>query len=124
MKKYLILILFCCFITTIFAQERKYYCEVICVGKVSGGENVYFDFGGITLTGVIKYKNGTKPVDDKGNEIKFNSHAEVLNWMAERGWNFEAVRYDSSGLTTTIYTFSKITSKEKIKDGIILKKEQ
>ena len=75
------------------------------------------------MSGLVNYyKNDNKPVDSDKKEIKFSSCSDVLNYMADRGWNLELVRYISSSEdAATIYTFSKTTTKEKLKDGIFLK---
>lgn len=122
MKKYLLVFLLCFTSIVSFAQERKYYCETLCDPKLSGGYIVYLDMGDMQGENFSFGKNDkSKPVDRNGKEVKFPSLASVLNWMSERGWKLEIkVEVHGAG-EMTVYTFSKITTKDKIKEGINLK---
>ena len=104
-----------------FAQGRKYYCGVICEPKASGGTNAYVDFGERKLIGLMNYKSECKPIDESKKEINFQSRAEILNWMADRGWALETTTSYNSKTIIIVYTFSKQTTKDKVKDGINLK---
>ena len=66
--------------------------------------------------------NDAKPIDEQGKEINFPSAASFINWMVDKKWELVfKVRHEAAG-GFVIYTFSKITSKDKIKEGIRLKK--
>ena len=121
MKKCLFLILFNCLFSVMLAQERKYYCEAICNIKTSGKENVYLDFGDKKTIGLMDYNNDCKPVDQEKKEIEFYSRADILYWMADKGWNLETTTSYISKSFIIVYTFSKTTTREKIKEGIVLK---
>ena len=71
----------------------------------------------------MDYNNDCKPVDKekKEIEIEFYSRADILNWMADKGWNLETTTSYISKSFIIVYTFSKTTTREKIKEGIVLK---
>ena len=115
MKKCLFLILFNGLFSVMLAQERKYYCEAICNIKTSGKENVYLDFGDKKTIGLMDCNNDCKPVDQEKKEIEFYSRADILNWMADKGWNLETTTSYISKSLIIVYTFSKTTTREKNK---------
>ena len=41
--------------------------------------------------------------------------------MVDKGWNLEFKVLESDNANNAFYTFSKVTSRSKIKEGIILK---
>lgn len=127
MKKYLFLlfVLLCCTQTRLMAQERKYYCEARCESKITGGCIIYLDFGDLQGEKFSFGKNNdVKPIDEQGKEINFPSTASFINWMVDKNWELVfKVRQEAAG-GFIIYTFSKITSKDKIKEGIRLKMDK
>lgn len=104
------------------AQEKKYYCEARCEYKITGGCIIYLDFGDIQGEKFSLWKNNdAKPIDEQGKEINFPSAASFINWMVDKNWELVfKVKLEVAGVPI-IYTFSKITSKDKIKEGIRLK---
>lgn len=127
MKKYLFLlfVLLCCTQTRLMAQERKYYCEARCESKITGGCIIYLDFGDLQGEKFSFGKNNdAKPIDEQGKEINFPSTASFINWMVDKNWELVfKVRQEAAEAFIT-YTFSKITSKDKIKEGIRLKTDK
>lgn|GEM_PF-1186088 len=127
MKKYLFLlfVLLCCTQTRLMAQERKYYCEARCESKITGGCIIYLDFSDLQGEKFSFGKNNdAKPIDEQGKEINFPSTASFINWMVDKNWELVfKVRQEAAEAFIT-YTFSKITSKDKIKEGIRLKMDK
>lgn len=107
-------------------QERTYYCEIFCGVSVNSNEiEVYFDFGDKQLGKSRGHNSKLEAIDETGQPIKFKSRADVLNWMSDRGWTFVSQNYyvmDKYEYSDEILiVMSKVTTREKIKDGIILK---
>ena len=127
MKKYLFLlfVLLCCTQTRLMAKERKYYCEARCESKITGGCIIYLDFSDLQGEKFSFGKNNdAKPIDEQGKEINFPSTASFINWMVDKNWELVfKVRQEAAEAFIT-YTFSKITSKDKIKEGIRLKMDK
>lgn len=127
MRKYLLFlfVLLCYAQTNLMAQEKKYYCEARCEPKITGGYIIYLDFGDMQGERFSFGKNNdAKPIDEQGKEINFPSAASFINWMVDKNWElFFKVRHEAAG-GFIIYTFSKITSKDKIKEGIRLKNDK
>ena len=127
MKKYLFLliVLLCCTQTRLMAQGKKYYCEARCEPKITGGYIIYLDFGDMQGERFSLGKNNdAKPIDEQEKEINFPSAASFINWMADKNGELVfKVRQEAAGGVIT-YTFSKITSKDKIKEGIRLKMDK
>jgi hypothetical protein len=107
------------------AQERKYYCEARCESKITGGCIIYLDFSDLQGEKFSFGKNNdAKPIDEQGKEINFPSTASFINWMVDKNWELVfKVRQEAAEAFIT-YTFSKITSKDKIKEGIRLKMDK
>ena len=55
----------------------------------------------------MDYNNDCKPVDKekKEIEIEFYSRADILNWMADKGWNLETTTSYISKSLIIVYTF-------------------
>ena len=83
---------------------------------------VYLDFGDLKETpSLFESYNKLRPVDEQGKYIIYTSAGNFLNWMADKGWNLDFKVFEPGEVEHTVYTFSKITSRSKIKEGIILK---
>ncbi len=122
MKKnlFLLILLFCVPIL-LMAQEKKYYCEARCYFR-GLSYVVYLDFGDLKETpSIFESYNKIRPVDEQGKYIIYTSAGNFLNWMADKGWNLDFKVFEPGEVEYTVYTFSKITSRSKIKEGIILK---
>ena len=72
------------------AQNKKYYCEVKGIEKESSsGLKIVFDFGNNPVYSVWSgLKSKQKLVDEKGEEILFNSMVDAGNYMSDKGWTF------------------------------------
>ena len=83
---------------------------------------VYLDFGDLKETpSIFESYNKIRPVDEQGKFIKFLTAVSFLNWMVDKGWNLEFKVLEPDNANNAVYTFSKVTSRSKIKEGIILK---
>jgi hypothetical protein len=109
-----------------YAQHR-YYCEVKGIEKeLSSGLKIIFDFGTNTsynawggLSSKLKF------VDEKGEEIKFNSMVDAANYMSDRGWTFQQAYsfvYDGRPIIHWIF-FKDAENMEKAREGIMTKSE-
>ena len=87
MKKILFIIFLFAVVVPSFAQSRRYLCELKGVEKsFSAGLKIIFDFGESPIYDAwIGIKNKQKFVDDKGNEIEFNSMVDAANYMISKG---------------------------------------
>lgn len=109
MKKILFVCL-CTFVTTIaFAQDSSWRHVSITVlpRLMSNKINVEVDYGGDT-----KFFSDTRMKDDEGKAVKFNSVADILNYMSKEGWE----------LVTAQVTFN--TSAQKIWTILMRRKEK
>ncbi|MET3978513.1 hypothetical protein ABIB62_001082 [Mucilaginibacter sp. UYP25] len=81
------------------------YC-IVSPSRVIFGEKVSLDID----YGIAGDENDDKTlVDTKGKKIKFNSLAEALNYMAQRGWLFvNTLRYGADDYSR--YLFRRKTS--------------
>lgn len=124
MKKYLFLTLFgLVFALNASAQENKKYCMVTCMMKGNGAYSVFLDFGDSKLDGTLGKNESCKPVTPDGKEIKFLSPMMAVNWMADRGWQYVSQESSLQIQTYFIFIMSKQTTPEKLKEGILLKKD-
>lgn len=123
-----LLVTFCFMMFTMYvnAQER-YYCEVKGIEKeFTSGLKIIFDFGTETsynMWGDLSSK--LKFVDEKGEEINFNSMVDAANYMVKRGWVFQQAYSSIYGGHPIIHWifFKDAESMEKAKEGILTKKE-
>jgi len=83
MKKFLALAFFCLASSFAFAQDSSYRHVSITVlpRLMSNKINVEVDYGGDT-----KFFSDTRMKDDEGRAVKFNSVADILNYMSKEGW--------------------------------------
>ena len=112
---------------TVFAQTKKYYCEVKGVEKeLTSGLKIVFDFGNnpvYSAWGGLKSKQ--KLVDEKGEEIPFNSMVDAGNYMSDKGWTFLQAYtsvYSSQAIVHWIF-YKEAESPEEAIRGIITKDE-
>ncbi len=110
-----------------FAQTKKYYCEVKGVEKeLSSGLKIVFDFGNNSVYsawGGLKSKQ--QLVDEKGEEIPFNSMVDAGNYMSDKGWTFVQAYtsvYGSQAIVHWIFYKEATTPNEAVK-GIMTKDE-
>lgn len=109
-----------------YARQR-YYCEVKGIEKeFSAGLKIILDFGtkaSYNIWGDLSSQ--LKFVDDKGDEIKFNSMVDATNYMAERGWEFQQAYssvYSGNSIIHWIF-FKDAENMEEAKEGIMTKTE-
>lgn len=109
------------------SAQRRYYCEVKGIEKeLSAGLKIIFDFGtkaSYNIWGDLSSQ--LKFVDDKGEEIKFNSMVDAANYMVERGWKFQQAYssvYSGNSIIHWIF-FKDAENMEEAKEGIMTKAE-
>lgn len=112
---------------SINAQTKKYYCEVKGVEKeLTSGLKIVFDFGNNPVYSVWSgLKSKQKLVDEKGEEIPFNSMVDAGNYMSEKGWTFLQAYtsvYGSKAIVHWIF-FKEAESPEEAIRGIMTKDE-
>lgn len=120
-------LLACCLILStewIHAQQR-YYCEIKGIEKSISGLKIIFDFGTDASYNIGSLNDKLKFVDDRGEEIKFNSMVDAANYMVERGWQFQQAYSSVYGEHSVIHWifFKDAENMAKAKEGIVTKKE-
>lgn len=110
-----------------FAQTKRYYCEVKGIEKeLTSGLKIVFDFGNNPIYSVwTGLKSKQKLVDEKGEEIPFNSMVDAGNYMSDKGWTFlQAYTSAYSGQAIVHWIFYKDaeTPEDAVK-GIMTKEE-
>lgn len=110
---------------SIYAQTKRYYCEVKGVEKtLTSGLKIVFDFGNnpvYSAWGGLKSKQ--KLVDEKGEEIPFNSMVDAGNYLSDKGWTFVQAYtsvYGSQAIVHWIFV-KEATSPEEAVKGIMTK---
>ncbi len=112
---------------SIYAQSKKYYCEIKGVEKeLAVGLKIVFDFGSnpiYSAWGGLKSKQ--KLVDEKGEEIPFNSMVDAGNYLSDKGWTFVQAYTSVYGLHAIVHwIFTKeAKSPEEAIKGIMTKDE-
>lgn len=117
--------LFVLIAVSISAQTKRYYCEVKGVEKeLTSGLKIVFDFGNnpiYSAWGGLKSKQ--KLVDEKGEEIPFNSMVDAGNYLSDKGWAFVQAYtsvYGSQVIIHWIFTKEAYSPEEATK-GIMTK---
>ena len=105
---------------TMIAQTKKYYCEVKGIEKeLSAGLKIVFDFGNNPVYSAWGgLKNKQKLVDEKGEEIPFNSMVDAGNYFVQAYTSI----YESKSIIHWIFYKEATSPKEAVK-GIITKDE-
>ena len=110
---------------SVSAQTKRYYCEVKGVEKaLTSGLKIVFDFGNnpvYSAWGGLKSKQ--KLVDEKGEEIPFNSMVDAGNYLCDKGWTFVQAYtsvYGSQAIVHWIFV-KEATSPEEAVKGIMTK---
>lgn len=127
MKKYILFLFLTLANITAIAQIRKYYCEIKGIEKgLSSGLKIVFDFGQNPIYSALGgLKSKQKIVNEKGEEIPFNSMVDAGNYMSEKGWTFLQAYtsvYGSQPIIHWIFYKEANNPEEAIK-GIITKEE-
>ena len=117
--------LFIMIAVSVSAQTKQYYCEVKGVEKaLTSGLKIVFDFGNnpvYSAWGGLKSKQ--KLVDEKGEEIPFNSMVDAGNYLSDKGWTFVQAYtsvYGSQAIVHWIFV-KEATSPEEAVKGIMTK---
>ena len=125
MKRLFFLVVMVSTVVTLTAQTKKYYCEVKGVQKeLTSGLKIVFDFGNnpvYSAWGGLKSKQ--KLVDEKGEEIPFNSMVDAGNYLSDKGWTFVQAYtsvYSSQAILHWIFVKEPPSPEEVIK-GIMTK---
>ena len=110
---------------SVSAQTKRYYCEVKGVETaLTSGLKIVFDFGNnpvYSAWGGLKSKQ--KLVDEKGEEIPFNSMVDAGNYLSDKGWTFVQAYtsvYGSQAIVHWIFV-KEATSPEEAVKGIMTK---
>ena len=106
---------------SVSAQTKRYYCEVKGVEKeLTSGLKIVFDFGNnpvYSAWGGLKSKQ--KLVDEKGEEIPFNSMVDAGNYLSDKGWTFVQAYtsvYGSQAIVHWIFVKEATSPEEAVKD--------
>ena len=117
--------LFIILAVSVSAQAKQYYCEVKGIEKeLTSGLKIVFDFGNspvYSAWGGLKSKQ--KLVDEKGEEIPFNSMVDAGNYLSDKGWTFVQAYtsvYSSQAIVHWIFV-KEATSPEEAVKGIMTK---
>ena len=121
-KKLLVLCFLFMLALGVYAQNKRYYCEIKGVEKdLSSGLKIVFDFGNNPVYSAWGgLKNKQKLVDKNGEEIPFNSMVDAGNYMSNKGWNFQQAYtsvYGSQAIVHWIF-YKDAESPEKAIEGI------
>jgi hypothetical protein len=105
---------------SVSAQTKRYYCEVKGVEKaLTSGLKIVFDFGNnpvYSAWGGLKSKQ--KLVDEKGEEIPFNSMVDAGNYLSDKGWTFVQAYtsvYGSQAIVHWIFVKEATSPEEAVK---------
>ena len=117
--------LFIMIAVSVSAQTKRYSCEVHGVeNALTSGLKIVFDFGNnpvYSAWGGLKSKQ--KLVDEKGEEIPFNSMVDAGNYLSDKGWTFVQAYtsvYGSQAIVHWIFV-KEATSPEEAVKGIMTK---
>ena len=114
----------------IYAQNKRFYCEIKGTQKqLSSRMKIIFDFGQNSSYSIWTNLNPMmKFVDKKGEEIDFNSMVDAMNYMSERGWKFQQaysthkIKEGSTAIEHWIL-YKDANTKEEAREGILTKEE-
>lgn len=123
MKRLFILCIGLLWVFPMQLEARKYYCEIKGTSKaVSAGLKIVFDFGESQVYSVWSgVKSKQKLVDEKGEDINFNSMVDAANYMSENGWNFQQAYtslYAGNVILHWIF-YKEADSQEEARKGIL-----
>ena len=126
MRKLFFTVLLALLVTMSYSQTHRYYCEIKGIEKdFSSGLKIIFDFGTNESYNIWGISSKLKFVDDKGEEIKFNSMVDAANYMVDKGWHFQQAYSSVYGGNLIIHWifYKDAENAEKAKKGIITKDE-
>ncbi len=125
MKKILVTVMMSLFVLVSNAQTTRYLCEIKGIEKdLTAGLKIVFDFGNhptYTIWGGLNGKQ--KLVDEKGDEIPFNSMVDAGNYLNQKGWTFLQAYPSLYGGNSIIHWifYKDADSPEKALEGIMTK---
>ena len=120
----LFLIIATLFVATSVQAHKKGYCQitVTSMGIAQSKVNISIDFGQESKT----FDNDTL-VDAEGKPIEFNSLVDALNYLGERGWDFEQAYQVPSNLKgeppICRYLLSKVIDGDESENGFVTKSQ-
>lgn len=90
MKKFITIITLSMLVLASNAQATRYLCKIKGIEKdLIAGLKIVFDFENHPTYTIWGGLNGKlKLVDEKGEEIPFNSMVDAGNYLNQKGWNF------------------------------------
>ena len=125
MKKIITTLMMFLFFLASNAQTTRYLCEIKGIEKdLTAGLKIVFDFGNhptYTIWGGLNGKQ--KLVDEKGDEIPFNSMVDAGNYLNQKGWTFLQAYPSFYGGNSVIHWifYKDAESPEKALEGIVTK---
>lgn len=119
----LFLIIATLFVATSVQAHKKVYCQITVTSKIAQSKvNISIDFGQESKT----FDNDTL-VDADGKPIEFNSLVDALNYLGERGWDFEQAYQVPSNLKgeppMCRYLLSKVIDGDESENGFVTKSQ-
>ena len=128
MKRFLIAFVLLLAMVGAFAQsqdENRVYCELVgSPGLFSSKVKVTIDFGQET-----SYWKGSKDqqlVDADGNDIKFNSMVDAMNFMGKNGWKFVQAYTIGDGKNGYVYRwllYKDVKDDSEVLEGFMTKEQ-
>lgn len=128
MKRFLIAFVLLLAMVGAFAQsqdENRVYCELVgSPGLFSSKVKVTIDFGQET-----SYWKGSKDqqlVDADGNDIKFNSMVDAMNFMGKNGWKFVQAYTIGDGENGYVYhwlLYKDVKDDSEVLEGFMTKEQ-
>lgn len=127
MKRFIISIVLCIIALGSFAEKQRYYCEIKGIQKpLLTGLKIVFDFGENPIyTSWGGLTNKQKIVNEKGEEIRFNSMVDAGNYMSNKGWTLQQAYssvYSDNFIIQWIFYKDAESPEEAIK-GIVTKEQ-
>ncbi|MDE5649533.1 MAG: hypothetical protein K2I35_00740 [Duncaniella sp.] len=111
-----------------FAQtqdENRVYCELVgSSGLFSSKVKVTIDFG--QETSFWKGSKDQQLVDADGNDIKFNSMVDAMNFMGKNGWKFVQAYTIGDGKNGYVYRwllYKDVKDDSEVLEGFMTKEQ-
>lgn len=127
MKRLLFILLVTIQMTGVYAQTKRFYCEVVGTEKeFSSGLRIAFDFGENPIYSEwFGLRNKQKLVDEQGEEIPFFSMVDAGNYLSDKGWTFQQAYSSSYGGRLIVHWifFKDAKDASEAIEGIMTKEE-
>lgn len=78
-------------------------------------------------TNKIEWFEGGKPktlCSEDGKELEFENRAQLLSYLARRGWKLVSVTRMDSATVINCYLVKEVTSDEQAKEGLFFKEDR